>query len=248
MRTIKTQSIGLGAGLVGVAIATSVFQVRFPFFQSPLIADSSPHPSHCMTLVAALKPPLNVRSQPFVAPNNIIGTLDTGMQVSVEKQEGNWLLLNAPIQGWIYQKSTATSCSDSQKVLAAIPPASDSSTPIDSGPGLLAIAAEQYHLGHIDAAIALVQSISAESTAYEEAKSAIVHWPQRWQIAQDQFYSAQHAIREGRWQDVLDRVESYPDIRFWRERLTPVVREAIKQQQRTYQANTVQAQQLINRE
>lgn len=220
-----------------VAIATNLIEF-IP--RSPLSAKSLQPPSDCITLVADLNPPLNVRSQPFVAPDNIVGKLNTGMRISIEKQEGNWLLLNAPVQGWVYQKLTATSCAESGQIFAQIPQNSTSSAPIDSGQGLLAIATEQYHAGNIDGAVALVKSIPSHSVVYQQATTASVEWPQTWQNAQDQFYSAQHAIREGRWQEVLDKVQAYPDIRFWREKLTPVVREAIKQQQRANQPSKTQ--------
>ena len=214
---------------VAIAIALGIAHTIRQPLQTPFLAT---RPQPCLTLVADLNPPLNVRSQPRILSDNIIGKLNTGMSISVVREEDGWLLLNAPIPGWVYKRLTATSCSFTGKFFAGGATV-DAGFPIDFGPELLAIATEQYHTGNLDAAISLARSIQSYSSADRQAQVATIQWQQDWQTAQQLYYNAQQALRDGQWQDVLDIVNTFPDIRFWREKLTPLVKEAIEQQHRS---------------
>ena len=177
----------------------------------------------CLTLVSDSTPPLNVRSSPLVTPDNVIGRLKNGTRLVVSTTEGEWLQIQAPIAGWVYKSLTFTHC-----------------TPVDETPtaaqtqgaeaSILAAATEQYQSGQLEVAIALAQSIPNTSPRYEAAQAAIAQWQQDWQLAATQFNAAQAALHQGQWQEVLDQVNGFPDIRFWREKLTPVVKAAIEQQ------------------
>ncbi len=69
-------------------------------------------------VISDANPPTNVRSSPEVKEGNIVATLDNGSFVSIKKREQGWFQIqhdgNEPIQGWISQNLTDTSCS--QKV------------------------------------------------------------------------------------------------------------------------------------
>jgi serine/threonine-protein kinase len=99
---------------------------------------------------------------------------------------------------------------------------------MDSGMNTLAEATEYYHSGNLEGAIALAQTISADNSSYRLAQGAIVQWQQDWKMAETEYYASQKAFREGRWQDVLTKVKSFPDNRFWRAKLTPLVKAAIQ--------------------
>ena len=50
-------------------------------------------------------------------------------------------------------------------------------------------------------------------------------------MAESQYRKAELAFKARQWSEVLEVVENFPDVRYWRERLTPLVTEAIVQQQ-----------------
>jgi hypothetical protein len=101
----------------------------------------------------------------------------------------------------------------------------------------LALATEQYHAGNLNAAIALAQTIPLTDPTHSLAQTTIAQWQQDWQHAEDEFYRAQSALSQGKPQEVLATVQTFPANRFWRERLTPIVKKAIKQQGKSEQAN-----------
>jgi len=191
----------------------------------------------CITLVSDSNPPLNVRSSPIVASNNVVGQLTNGTRLTVAVEQDEWLQVNAPIAGWVYKPLTLTSCPSSNGVPASRPnpTATDSDQPIDAGPTLLATATEQYQAGNLEVATALAKAVPKTSLAYAEAQLAIAQWQQDWQQAKTRFEIAQTAFQEQRWQDVLGQVKGFPEIRFWKEKLTPVVKAAIEQQGSTGQ-------------
>lgn len=178
----------------------------------------------CQTIIADPKPPMNVRSSPVVAPDNVIGRLPNGVPLSVTDENQGWLKISSPLQGWVYQELTVTSCGSINS--AAVATQSQS----DSGTYLMAIATQQYQAGNIDGAIALAKTVSSDSPVYPMAIGAVSQWQLDWNRAQSEYYSAQKALRDGRWDDVLSQVKHYPSIRFWKEKLTGLVKQAIAQQ------------------
>jgi hypothetical protein len=176
----------------------------------------------CTTIVTDPNPPLNVRSSPVVAPDNIVGKVKNGTTLTVVNQNQGWLRISSPIAGWVYQDRTVTSCVPAMEGK----PLADLVAANDEGSKTLAEATEYYHTGHLDAAVALARTILPDSPAYAPARVAIAHWQEDWRRSENEFYSAQRDLRDGRWQDVLNRVKDFPDNRYWREKLTPMVREA----------------------
>jgi hypothetical protein len=190
-------------------------------------SDRTPPANQCKTIARDPNPPMNVRSSPVVAPDNIVGTLMNGTQLSVidEKNFGNgehWLRINAPHTGWVSKKLTVTSCVPVNTPQAVAPP--------DSSADLLAQATAQYHNGHLAKAIALAQSIPANSLSHDAAKAAIHRWQTDWKTAETTFNEAQRALNQGQWQSVITRVRDFPDNRFWRDKLALLVRKAMDQQ------------------
>lgn len=210
-----------------VATSTSASQASSSMIQS----------QSCITLVSDSKPPLNVRSSPIVASNNVVGQLTNGTRLTVAVEQDGWLQVNAPIAGWVYKPLTLTSCPTANGVPAPSPtsPAPHSDQPVDAGPTLLATATEQYQAGNLEVAMALAKAVPKSSLAYAESQLAIAQWQQDWQQAKTRFEIVQTAFQEQRWQDVLGQVKGFPEIRFWKEKLTPVVKAAIEQQGSTGQ-------------
>lgn len=196
----------------------------------PVLTASQPG---CQTIIADPKPPMNVRSSPVVASDNVIGRLPNGLSLSVTDENEGWLKISSPLQGWVYKELTVTSCG---LVNGAAIPQSGSLTeiaaqsPSDSGTHLMAIATQQYQAGNLNGAIALAKTVPFDSPIYPMATDAAAQWQLDWNRAESDYYSAQKALRDGRWDQVLSRVEHYPSIRFWKEKLAGLVRQAISQQ------------------
>lgn len=177
----------------------------------------------CKTIATDPNPPLNVRSSPVSAPDNVIGRLRNGTQLKVVDENEGWLRIAGPIEGWVYKDLTVTSC-----VPASVAKASPKLP--EKGEDILKEATEFYQAGNLNAAIALAQTVPPDSASYQTAQGAIGQWQQDWKTAEANFYSAQKAYREGRWRDVLSKVQNYPDNRYWKSRLTPLVEQAMKKQ------------------
>jgi hypothetical protein len=243
----------VGSGIAAIATIAGVSYIAYQnrMSQANLSANStvaSPETSQadsskviqsqsCITLVSDPMPPLNVRSSPVVASDNVVGQLTNGTRLSVVLEQDEWLQTNTPIAGWVYKPRTLTSCPTTNGV-----PASEatltlphSNQPADAGPPLLATATEQYQAGNLDVAIALAKAVPKNSIAYTESQLAIAQWQRDWQLAETRFQAAQQAFQAQRWQEVLSQVNGFPEIRFWKEKLTPVVKATIEQQGNTEQ-------------
>lgn len=185
----------------------------------------------CQTLTADPKPPLNVRSSPVAATDNTVGRIPNGTLLTVVDESEGWLKISNPIPGWVYKELTVTSCvnpKDTASQTMLLPHQGDA---FDQGTYLMAIATQQYQSGNLNGAIALAKTVPANSPAYATAKLAAVQWPQEWNRAESRYYTAQKALRDGRWQDAIMSAREFPDIRFWKEKLTPIVKQAIEQSQ-----------------
>jgi hypothetical protein len=231
MKTLISQpALMLGAGAALFAIAAGITTVML---NSPLVKPSHTGKSSkdCQTITTDPNPPLKVRSSPVVAPDNVVGQLKNGTSLTVLDENEGWLRISQPVQGWVYKKLTVTSCVPlSGASVINLPSGSVSNVTMatDSGFKTLAQATEQYHLGKLEGAIALARTISSNSAAFHLAQRAISQWPTDWKTAEAKFYSAQKAGRDNRWQDVLNIVDQFPDNRYWREKLTPLVKGAMK--------------------
>ncbi|WP_181357357.1 SH3 domain-containing protein [Stenomitos frigidus] len=219
--------LGLGAAIFVTAASMSAATLHFkPSLVKGLQAlRTVKTPSTiCNTIATDPSPPLNVRSSPVVAPDNVVGTVRNGTRLSVIDRNEGWLRINQPLEGWVYQDLTVTSC------IPATAPANASTPANDNGMSLLAQATERYQSGDLNAAIALAQAIPTTSAAYQPSKGAVNQWQRDWKTAETTFAEMQQAIAQSRWQDVLSKVQTFPDNRFWRAKLTPIVTLAIQQQ------------------
>jgi hypothetical protein len=260
----------VGLSVLGVVTLFSSAALSLKL-QPPSRGTLPPFSQVCTTFVTDPKPPLNIRSSPVVAKDNVIHRLANGSRVTVIDDQLGWLRIAAPVNGWVAKSLTVTSCVAPQALTpqistaqistpqnvnpqaqGAIPastanPASKKyqgiQTPIaakaakispfahrpDVGVAMLARAAQLYHDGNLPGAIALAQTIPAQSDAHGAAQLAIAQWQVDWKAAQATLTAAQVATQVGQWQQVISQATQVPDNRFWREQLTPLVRQAMVQ-------------------
>lgn len=181
----------------------------------------------CLTIVTDPNPPLNVRSSPILAPDNIVSRLQNGTQVSVVGEHSGWLKINVPVDGWIFGGLTVNTCTLAAQGASGAK-VGDSS---QHDANILVMAEAQYQGGNYEAAIALLKAIQPTSGAYNQSQLRLEQFSKNWQEAESQYRKAELAFKARQWSEVLEVVEGFPDIRYWRERLTPLVTEAIAQQQ-----------------
>ncbi len=98
-------------------------------------------------------------------------------------------------------------------------------TPSNAGFDTLVRATEQYNAGHLDEALSLLESIPSNSSAYEEASSAMQEWRQEWNTGAAQFKAVEDAFNEGRWRDVLIEARKTPNIPVWQQKIQPFVEQ-----------------------
>ena len=217
-----------GSFALPIAISTVATVIRYPHIIANWLPFGLPDLSSsaavsCQTIIADPKPPLNVRSSPVVASDNMIGRLPNGTTLSIVDENEGWLRINAPLQGWVYKELTVTSCVNLSNVTTPTITSSTGKPPMDEGTQLFAIATEQYQSGNLNNAIALAKTVPSNSPAYPAAQTAIVQWADQWNRAEETYYSAQKAFREGREQEVIAKVNGYPEIRYWKEKMAPLV-------------------------
>jgi hypothetical protein len=184
----------------------------------------------CQTLTADPKPPLNVRSSPEAAADNVISRIPNGTLLSVIDESEGWLQISSPVSGWVFQELTITTCvnpRDATSQTLLLPQQAGA----DRGAYLMAIATQQYHAGNLKGAVALAKTVNPSSPVYPIARVAAVQWPQEWNRAESRYYTAQKALRDSRLQDAILVAKEFPDIRFWKEKITPIVKQAIEQSQ-----------------
>ena len=97
---------------------------------------------------------------------------------------------------------------------------------LDQGGTTLAQAGQKYQAGELQEAVALAQSISSNSAAYNEAQTAIAQWQKDWQNAQTQFEVVKKASAESQWSEVLKQARLTPNIAFWQQKIEPLVQQA----------------------
>lgn len=98
-------------------------------------------------------------------------------------------------------------------------------TPSNAGFDILVRATEQYNAGHLDEALSLLESIPTNSSAYEEASSAMQEWRQEWNTGAVQLKAVEDAFNEGRWRDVLIEARKTPNIPVWQKKIQPFVEQ-----------------------
>ena len=192
--------------------------------QSP--SDTTIAMNGCLTIVNDPQPPLNVRAAPSDRFNTIVGTIQDGETVTVIGRQRGWLQVDAPISGWVDQSLTKTICDKAEQaefIKAAAMKAK-------GGERILADAIEDYQSGDLNSAIKLLKTIPEDSPAYAQAQVALNTMPTQWKRAKSLYGNAQAALKENRSADVLKLVNEIPDIRYWREKFTPLVKQAIYEQ------------------
>lgn len=180
----------------------------------------------CLTIVNDPQPPLNVRAAPSDRFNTIVGTLQDGETVTVIGRQRGWLQVNAPISGWVDQSLTKTICDKAEQ--AELTKAS--AMKAKGGERILADAIEDYQSGDLSSAIKLLKTVPEDSPVYAQAQVALTTMPTQWKRAKNLYSNAQVALKENRSADVLKLVNEIPDIRYWREKFTPLVKQAIYEQ------------------
>ena len=81
---------------------------------------------NCQTLVTDPNPPLNIRSSPVAAKDNVVGNLANGTLVTVINENQGWLQISQPKRGWIYENLTVTTCNTDRKKTSVNPAATES--------------------------------------------------------------------------------------------------------------------------
>jgi uncharacterized protein YgiM (DUF1202 family) len=199
-----------------------------PSVQSTAIATATS--PHCRTIVNDPQPPLNVRSSPAELTNNVVGQVKNGEMLTVRGGNEAWFKVSSPVQGWVDQALTKTVCGSAEQINEARSKAAQVATkPIqDQGDRILASATLIYQAGDLPGAMALAKTIPSSSSAYLQAQAKLKTMPSDWKYAQSLYDKAEKALKQSKWEIVLNIVDGFPDIRFWRERLAPLVKKAIQ--------------------
>jgi hypothetical protein len=229
IKTILQSPLAVGACVTAVVtVVGTAYALIYPRPGSTAAWLRSPNQANCRTVVFDPKPPLNVRSTPSDKPGNIVGSLLNDQEVTIEREQDGWIQIKEPVQGWIYQNLTKTICDNQKPGVAFNVPASPA--PDDLGSKMLRQASAQFQAGNLKGAMALAKAVPEESPAYSQAQVELRTMPRQWDQAKVKYDTAREALENRRWSDVLTIVTEFPDIRYWRQQLTPVVKQAILMQ------------------
>jgi hypothetical protein len=218
-----------------ITVTGTVYALLIPRSTTPQSAAtlvSEADEEDCKTVVFDPKPPLNVRDTPNDQPGNIVATLQNGEILTVVSERDGWLQVSKPVVGWVYEKLTQQSC-DSTPVATVVQKTAIHATKAqdladDHGSQLFEQALSNFQDGNLPGAIKLAHAVPVESPAYDQAQAAIKTMPKTWNRAKSKYDTAERAMANNRWNDILTIATDFPDIRFWREKLTPMVKKAIQ--------------------
>jgi hypothetical protein len=175
-----------------------------------------------------------------VAPDNLISTVPNGTLLQVTAENQGWLKIQSPLEGWVSQALTATICDrPGMGVTPVVATPAEPIRPLSPTLQVIAKAQERFQAGQLSAALALLQTVPPSDVAYAQAQSLVQTMTLQWQQGQRAYQAAQGASQQRQWQDVLEQVRQVPDIRYWREQMAPIVKQAILQQQAQQQAQQV---------
>jgi hypothetical protein len=176
----------------------------------------------CQTVATDPQAPLNVRALPNAAQSEtIVGAVSNGTILKVVDVQSDWLKIAQPVAGWVHQPLTATSCAQGQNTAAA---------PIAPTQQVINSARDRFAAGQLQAALALLQSVPQSDATYPQAQATYQTMSQQWHQGHVAYQSAQQAIAQGQWQVVISQVKQVPDVRYWREQMAPLVKQAIVRQ------------------
>jgi hypothetical protein len=65
-----------------------------------------------MAIVNDPEPPINVRSSPTTEKANVVGQLQNGTFLTVEKEQEGWFQISNPKPGWVAKSRTTSSCNE----------------------------------------------------------------------------------------------------------------------------------------
>jgi uncharacterized protein YgiM (DUF1202 family) len=226
--------LGIGVCITAVVtVAGTIYAVLSPrsdsvSIQSTAIATATK--PDCRTLVNDPQPPLNIRSSPVELKDNVVGQVKNGEMLTVVGGNETWFQVSSPVQGWVDQSLTKTVCGTAAQMDGS---KSQIDRPIalvqkDQGDRILTSAISVYQAGDLQGAIALVKTIPSSSSAYPKAQVKLKEMPSEWKQAQLLYNTAEKALKQSQWEVVLKLVDEFPDIRFWREKLAPLVKKAIQ--------------------
>jgi Bacterial SH3 domain len=172
----------------------------------------------------ATQAPLNIRTVPSAAQSgNIVGSVNNGTILKVVDVQSDWLKISQPVAGWVHQPLTATSCAQGQSSAAAMTAIAPTQQVINS-------ARDRFAAGQLQAALALLQSVPQSDATYPQAQTTYQTMSQQWHQGHVAYQSAQQAIAQGKWQVAINQVKQVPDVRYWREQMAPLVKQAIVRQ------------------
>jgi hypothetical protein len=178
----------------------------------------------CLTVATDPQAPLNIRTVPSAAQSgSIVGSVNNGTILKVVDVQSDWLKIAQPVAGWVHQPLTATSCAHGQSSASALPAIAPTQQVINS-------AYDRFAAGQLQAALALLQSVPQTDATYPQAQSAYQTMSQQWHQGHVAYQSAQQAIAQGQWQVAINQVKHVPDVRYWREQMAPLVKQAIVNQ------------------
>jgi hypothetical protein len=209
--------------IIGIWLTSTIATVGIAYgLRSPR---STPSAQTCRIIVTDPEPPLNVRSSPVVATDNIVATINNGVALQVSGQRSGWLKLSAPIGGWVYQSLTTNTCQPPTRQKNR----QKKTTPISPSPyrAIIDKAQDRFQAGQVDVAITMLQTVPAADSAYAQAQRSIRTMPLEWKRAKALHQSAQRDMQRGKWRSVLTQATQVPDIRYWRSRMAPLVKAAI---------------------
>mgnify|MGYP002777093243 CR=1 FL=1 len=199
--------------------------------RSKAMLTSSVSAEDCKTVVFDPAPPLNVSATPIEQPGNIVAKLQNGQILTVVNKQDGWVQISAPVMGWVYEKLTRHSC-DSMPLATLVDKAPSqiltTRAVSDQGSQLFEESISHFQAGNLKGAIELAKAVPADSPAYDQAQAALKTMPQTWNHAQSKYTTAEQAMQDNRWSDILSIATNFPDIRYWREKLAPIVKKAIQ--------------------
>ncbi|MBE9012626.1 SH3 domain-containing protein [Pseudanabaenaceae cyanobacterium LEGE 13415] len=188
--------------------------------------------NRCTTIVYDDEPPLNVREAPNDRSGTIVGALNNNEVLTVVEKQDGWLRITAPTVGWVYENRTLRTCEgDPPAATLTRKQVNDpvlATLPNERGTQLYRQALSQFQSGNLPGAIALLRSISGDSAAYRPAQIALKTMPKTWNQAEVKYNHALNAQEQKRWDEIMLIATDYPDIRYWREKLAPIVKQATR--------------------
>lgn len=239
VKTILKSPLAIGAGITAIVTVTgTIYAITNPKTSVNGLGSANAiqaSADDCKTTVFDDKPPLNVRATPIEQEGNIVGSLQNGTAVTVTGAKDGWLKISAPAVGWIYGNLTRLDCKSDGPV-AVLTDNQDGNPALvglpndDPGSRLYLKSIARFQSGELDDAISLAKAVPADSAAYPHAQTALKMMPHTWNQAKTQLSTAIAAEQESRWSDILRIATNYPDIRYWREKLTPIVKKASQMQ------------------